>query len=233
MVECKQRPDGTDTISVVIVEDHAVVREGTRRILDCESDISVIGEAGDGLEALAIAERLKPDVILLDIRIPLLGGIEVAKRLSVLTPHTKVMILSAYDDDDYVLAAMEAGTVAYLPKTVRAAEVVDAVRSVARGETVLHPSIARKIARFWRRGAAQPPKSSEVSLTPREMDVLRLVAKGLHNREIAEALTVAVRTVEGHIASIFAKLGVDSRTEAVVYGLGRHWLDLETDNGDG
>ncbi|MBI2864723.1 MAG: response regulator transcription factor [Chloroflexi bacterium] len=219
-----------DTISVVIVDDHTMVREGTRRILDGEPDISVVGEAGDGTEALALAARLKPDVILLDIRIPLLGGIEVAQRVRGIAPDTKVIVLTAYDDDDYVLAAMEAGTAGYLPKTVRAAEVVDAVRAVAAGETVLHPSIARKIARFWRRGTIQSVAADEVCLTPREMDVLRLVARGLHNRQIAQALTVTVRTVEGHLASIFGKLGVDSRTEAVIYGLEHHWLDLGADD---
>ncbi|BAS29276.1 LuxR family transcriptional regulator [Limnochorda pilosa] len=219
---------------VLIAEDHAFVREGTRRILEEQADCEVVAEAADGESAVELARRMRPDVALVDIRLPRLNGVEVTRRLRSTSPGTRVLILSAYDDDDYVFALMEAGAAGYLLKTAPAREVVEAVRSVAKGETVLHPAITQKIARLWSEGGSRPapsPPRDEHPLTPREMEVLRLVAKGLRNMQIAEALHVSVRTVEGHLSSIFGKLGVTSRTGAVIYGAQHHWFTV-SEEGD-
>ncbi len=218
-------------VRVLIAEDHAVVREGTRRILEEHPDLVVVAEAGDGIEAVQQAKRTLPHVALVDIRLPRINGIEAARRLRAESPGTRVLVLSAYDDDDYVLALMQAGASGYLLKNVPAHEVVEAVRAVARGEVVLHPVIAQKLARLWASGIG-PGAASQRSgnpLSPRETEVLRLVAKGLRNTEIAETLHISVRTVEGHLNSIFAKLGVKSRTQAVIYGAARNWWGLSAE----
>lgn len=215
-------------IRVLIAEDHAVVREGTRRLLEEHPDLQIVAEAGVGIEAVEQARRTIPDVALVDIRLPRVNGIEATRRIRAESPATRVLVLSAYDDDDYVLALMQAGTSGYLLKNVPAHEVVEAVRAVARGEVVLHPAIAQKLARLWAAGAGPGAAAQRTGnpLSPRETEVLRLVARGLRNTEIAEALHISVRTVEGHLNSIFTKLGVRSRTEAVIYGAARNWWDL-------
>ncbi|MBI4233935.1 MAG: response regulator transcription factor [Chloroflexi bacterium] len=216
-----------DFIRIVLGEDHALVREGTRRILEQHPDLVVVGEAGDGEQALGLIERLQPDVAILDIHMPKLTGIEVVRRMGGRSPQTRVLMLTAYDDDDYVLALMEAGATGYLLKTARAGELVEGVRSVHQGEVVLHPAIAAKVARLWgRRGVAVEREAPE-ALSVREREVLELAARGLRNKVIAERLSLSVRTVEGHFNSILAKLGVSSRIEAVLYAASRHWVTLE------
>lgn len=209
-------------IRILLGEDHALVREGTRQILSQHEDLVVIGEVGDGEQVLALATELKPDIAVLDIRMPGLNAIEVTRRLRTTAPETRVLILTAYDDDDLVLAAIDAGAAGYLLKTVRAAELVEGVRAIHRGETVLHPAIARKIALLWTR-----PRSltdSVDSLTPREAEVLQLASRGLRNKEIAQELNVSIRTVEGHLSSVLTKLGVSSRTAAVLHAASQNWL---------
>lgn len=209
-------------IRVLIAEDHALVREGTRRILEQHSDIEIVGEAADGERAVAAAARLQPDVALLDIRMPRLNGIEATRQIRVQAPATAILILSAYDDDEYVTSLLDAGASGYLLKTVHSAELIDAVRRVHQGETVLHPDIARKLARLWQR-RLHPP-TDELSVTEREMDVLQLVCRGLHNKEIARELSVSVRTIEGHISAILSRLGVRSRTEAAMFAASHGWI---------
>ncbi|MBI4308506.1 MAG: response regulator transcription factor [Chloroflexi bacterium] len=219
-----------EPIRIVLVEDHAVVREGTRRILEQHPDLAVVGEAGDGLQALELIERLHPDVTILDIRMPKLNGIEVVRRMKECSPDTKALMLTAYDDDDYVLALMEAGASGYLLKTARASELVEAVRTVHQGEPVLHPAIAVKVARLWGRRRVSVEREPIEQLSHREREVLELAAKGLRNKDIAEKLTISVRTVEGHFNSILAKLGVSSRVEAVLYATSRRWVALEEES---
>lgn len=211
-------------IRVVIVDDHAVVREGTRQLLEADSGLEVVGEAATGQEAVQLIERLGPDVVLLDLALPDINGIEVAGRLQTALPDTKVIILSAYDDADYVVAAMDAGVAAYLLKTSRGQEVIDAIHAVNQGQVILHPEVAAKLRR--------PQQREEPELTPRELEVLRLAAVGRHNKEIADQLSISVRTVEGHLSHILTKLDVASRTEAVVYGLARHWFTLQGETPD-
>jgi DNA-binding NarL/FixJ family response regulator len=212
-------------IRIVLGEDHALVREGTQRILEQQADLTVVGEAGDGRTVLELIERLRPDVALLDIRMPGLTGIEVVRLSRERSPTTRVLVLTAYDDDEYILGLMEAGAAGYLLKTVRSSELVDAVRAVHQGETVLHPAIAAKVARLWGR-RSEANRAAPGQLSPRERDVLVLAAKGLRNREIADRLFISVRTVEGHLNSILDKLGVATRVEAVLYAVVHGWVVL-------
>ncbi|HEU4759638.1 MAG TPA: response regulator transcription factor [Dehalococcoidia bacterium] len=215
-------------IRVVIAEDHAVVREGTRELLEREPDIEVIGEAANGAEAVELVERLGPDVAILDISMPVMGGIEATARIKAVRPATAVLILTAYDDDQYVFALLGAGAAGYLLKDVPSAELVRALRSVHAGEPVLHPAIARKVlARIAAEGKEEQPAPGGEALTERERDVLRLAACGMSNSRIAERLFISARTVQAHLTNIFGKLGVGSRTEAVIVGLRRGVLHLE------
>ena len=215
-------------IKVLIADDHAVVREGTRRILEQEPDMQVVGEAGDGEEAVNLATSLKPDVAIIDIAMPKMDGIEATKRIKAALPSINVLILSAYDDDQFIFSLLEAGAAGYLLKSIRSRELIDAIRAVYSGESVLHPSIARKVLnRFV--STSGKPEGQEPSgvLSDREMEVLKLAAKGLSNQDIAEKLCLSIRTVQGHLGHIFNKLQVGSRTEAVVRALKEGWVTLD------
>ena len=218
-----------DKIRVIIAEDHAVVREGTRQIIERQEDIEVVGEAANGAEAVALVERVNPDVALVDISMPVMSGIEATEKIKATRPGTAVLILTAYDDDQYIFALLGAGAAGYLLKDVPAAEVVRAIRSVHAGEPVLHPAIARKVlARFATEGQVEQSVSSDDDLlTKRERDILRLAACGMSNSRIADHLSVSIRTVQAHLTHIFDKLGVGSRTQAVIAGLRRGFIDLE------
>lgn len=217
-----------DKIRVLIADDHAVVREGTRRILEQEKDMEVVGEASDGDEAVVMAGRLKPDVAIVDIAMPRMDGIEATRQIKALCPDVTVLILSAYDDDQFVFGLLEAGAAGYLLKSVRSQEVVDAVRAVHAGESVLHPAVARKVLNRFVPSAdkAQQARVSEV-LSEREKEILRLATRGLSNSEIARDLCLSIRTVQGHLGHIFNKLQVSSRTEAVVRALKEGWVTLD------
>jgi two-component system, NarL family, response regulator LiaR len=215
-------------IKVLIADDHAVVREGTRRILEQEPDMEVVGEAGDGEEAVNLATDLKPDVAIIDIAMPKMDGIEATKRIKAAWPSINVLILSAYDDDQFIFSLLEAGAAGYLLKSIRSRELIDAIRAVYSGESVLHPSIARKVLnRFV--STSGKPEGQEPSgvLSDREMEVLKLAARGLSNQDIAEKLCLSIRTVQGHLGHIFNKLQVGSRTEAVVRALKEGWVALD------
>lgn len=223
----KDKP-AVGTIRVIIAEDHAVVREGTRELLEREKDIEVVGEAADGAEAVALVDSLHPDVAIVDISMPGMGGIEATQEMKALRPSTAVLILTAYDDDQYVFALLGAGAAGYLLKDVPSAEVVRAVRAVHAGEPVLHPAIAKKVlARIASEETNEPlPQASRAVLTDRERDVLRLAACGMSNASIASRLSISLRTVQSHLTHTFDKLGVGSRTEAVIAGLRRGLLEL-------
>lgn len=215
-------------IRILIADDHAVVRVGTRRILEQEPDLEVVAEAGDGEEAVRQATSLKPDVAIIDVAMPKLDGIQATKQIKSVCPAIAVLILSAYDDDQFVFSLLEAGAAGYLLKSIRGSELVDAVRAVQAGESVLHPSIARKVLNRFARISGEPKEKEPTEvLSEREMDVLRLVTKGLSNKDIAEELCLSVRTVQGHLGNIFNKLQVGSRTEAVVRALKEGWVALD------
>lgn len=215
-------------IKILIADDHAFVREGTRRILEQEPDLEVVAEAGDGEEAVRLASDLKPDVAIIDVAMPKLDGIEATRQIKALCPAVAVLVLSAYDDDQFVFGLLEAGAAGYLLKSVRGREIVDAIRAVDAGESVLHPLVARKVLnRFASVSSRAQRKKPLELLTDREMEVMRLVTKGLSNKDIADGLCLSVRTVQGHLANIFNKLRVSSRTEAVVHALKEGWVTLD------
>ena len=209
-----------DKIKILIADDHAVVRQGTRSLLEQEPDLEVVAEAGDGEEAVRLAKELKPDVAIIDIAMPKLDGIGATKQITACCPETNVLILSAYDDDQFIFRLLEAGAAGYLLKSVQSRELVAAIRAVREGDSVLHPSIARKVlSRFLPTSSKPVARAASGELTDREMDILRFMTRGMSNKEIAERLNLSVRTVQGHMAQIFSKMGVSSRTEAVVRGL--------------
>lgn len=215
-------------IRIIIADDHTVMRQGTRSLLEREKDLEVVGEAADGEEAVKLIEQLRPDVAIVDIAMPKLSGIEVTKQIKPRCPSTAVLILSAYDNDEYIFALLEAGAAGYLLKDVDSREVIEAVRAVHAGESVLHPVIARKVISRFRPPAVikQGEEKPAIELTERERAVLKLAARGMSNKDIAAKLYISSRTVQGHLSSIFNKLGVGSRTEAVFQAVKGGWLSF-------
>lgn len=215
-------------IKVLLAEDHIVVREGTRELIQREPDMEVVGEAGDGEEAIEMVNKLRPDVVIMDIAMPKLNGIEATKQIKGLHPVTAVLILTAYDNDQYIFALLEAGAAGYLLKNVRGRELIEAVRAVYAGESVLHPAVARRVIDRLIFPASKPTKNEIMEfLSEREIEVLKLAAKGISNKDIAQQLFLSPRTVQAHLGNIFNKLGVASRTEAVLYALRKGWISLE------
>ena len=213
-------------IRILFAEDHRVVRESLCAFLQKEEDLVVVGEAGDGEEAVRLAKKLNPDVIIMDISMPRLNGIEATKQIKAFQPSATILILTAYDYEQYIFALLDAGAAGYLLKDVSSSQLVDAVRAVHRGESVLHPVIARKVLERFRCGE-QGGAGALAVLTQRELDVLNKAAKGLSNKDIASELFLSVHTVESHLRSIFNKIGVGSRIEAVVQALKKGWITLE------
>ena len=215
-------------IKILIADDHAVVREGTRQILEQEPDLEVVAEAGDGEEAVRLAGSSKPNVAIIDISMPNLDGIEATKQIKALYPNIVVLILTAYDDDQFVFSIIGAGAAGYLLKSIRGRELIDAVRAVYAGESVLHPSITRKVLNRFAPISGEPrgQKLPEI-LSERETEVLKLVTRGLSNQDIANDLCLSLRTVQAHLGHIFNKLQVSSRTEAVVRALKEGWVTLD------
>ncbi len=216
-----------DKIRLLIADDHTVVREGTRQLLEQEPDLEVIAEAADGEEAIQMAGTAHPDVVLMDVAMPKVDGIAATKQIKALYPKTAILVLSAYDDDQFVFSLLEAGAAGYLLKSVRGRELIEAIRAVHAGESVLHPTVARKVLNRFvpATGKNLKEKNSEV-LSERELDVLRLASRGLSNQEIADQFSLSLRTVQAHFSHIFNKLQVSSRTEAVVRALKEGWVTL-------
>jgi NarL family two-component system response regulator LiaR len=196
-------------IRVLIADDHAVVRQGLRTFLDLQDDIEVVGEAADGEEALAAAERLAPDVVLVDLVMPKLDGIDVIRRLGDHAPAARAVVLTSFIDDDRLFPVLRAGAAGYLLKDVQPQELVEAIRTVHGGGALLHPKVA---ARLLEELSADP-------LTPREREVLVLIGRGMANKVIARELSLSEKTVKAHVSSILAKLGVHDRTQAALYAV--------------
>lgn len=219
-------------IRILLADDHVLLRQGTAELLRSEPGLEVIGEAGDGLAAVMMAAQLQPDIVVMDVRMPRLSGLEATRRLGSLSPRVRVLVLTAHDDDEYVFSLLQAGASGYLLKTAPVADLVRAIRQVAEGDTPLDPAVARKvIVRLSGEPALppnRPPTDSGPELTPRELEVLQLVSHGLSNRGIAEAMSISDRTVQAHLTNIFAKMAVASRVEAVVAAIRRGWVTLES-----
>ena len=222
-------------ISVLIVDDHQVVRRGLRTFLELQDDIEVAGEACDGLQGVELAAQLEPDVVLMDIMMPQLDGIEPTRRTKARAPGTGVIALTSFAGDEQVLPVLEAGASSYLLKDVSPEELVEAIRAVHRGEPRLHPDALRKVmeaAMGPRAGEARPPAASPpTDLTERELEVVALVARGMSNREIAERFVISEKTVKTHIGHILAKLGLKDRTLLAIYAL-KHGLAGEESPGE-
>jgi DNA-binding NarL/FixJ family response regulator len=205
-------------IRLLLVDDQALFREGLRTLLSLHEDLQVVGEAGNGLEALAAADALHPDVVLMDLRMPVLDGVAATRRLLAAHPASRVIVVTTFDDDELVFDGLRAGAVGYLLKDVSSDKLVEAIRAAARGESFLQPSIAAKVlAEFNRleRSAAPPPPLAE-PLSERELEILRLLAAGDSNKEIAAALFIAEGTVKNHVTNILGKLDARDRTQAAL-----------------
>lgn len=217
-----------DRIRIVLAEDHVVVRQSIRQFLSREKDLEIVGEASDGADAVEVTLRLKPDVLVMDVAMPKLNGIEATKQIKAVLPATAILALTAYDFDQYVFALLDAGAAGYLLKDVSGEDLIKGIRAVHRGESVLHPAVTRKVVERLRQGAVKAGNDEGLGLlSGREVKILELAARGMNNKEIAARVSVSLRTVEAHFGSIFNKLGVGSRTEAAVYGLKRGWFTLE------
>ncbi len=206
------------TVRVVIADDQGMVRSGFTTLLNSEPDIEVIGEAGNGQEAIARAAQLRPDVLLMDVRMPVLDGLQATREITAMAGAPKVLVLTTFDLDDYVYQALRWGASGFLLKDASARELADAVRVVAAGDALLSPGVTRRlIAEFARLGAPRGPSRDSLNgLTERECEVLALVARGLSNAEIAGRLVVAEQTIKTHVSRILMKLGLRDRTQAVV-----------------
>ncbi|MCL4544538.1 MAG: response regulator transcription factor [Chloroflexi bacterium] len=216
-------------VRLLVVDDHPLFRAGVReRLAGFASSIKVVGEAANGQEAVELAARLRPDLVLMDIAMPGMNGIEATRRIKQHQSDVAVLVLTVYDDDQYVFALLDAGAAGYLLKTVEAKELAVAILRVQEGEPVLSPAVARKVLdRFARRVPSDERTITSRPLSEREEQVLQLTTTGASNKEIACQLGLSVRTVQAHMSHIFGKLGVASRTEAVIYGLRHGWLHIE------
>ena len=215
-----------EKIKVLVADDHPTFREGLIRVMSGHDDIDVVGEAANGEEAVNLAIQLRPDVVIMDVAMPKLNGIEATKSIREACPDIAVLILSAYGYDPYVLGALESGASGYMLKESRALELVRAVRSLHDGETVLAPAVAQKV---FSRLSSDKTKLRQTSqaLHQREMELLKLVAQGMSNKEIASSLSISVRTVQAHLVNIFNKMGVSTGTEAVIRAIKEGWVTIE------
>lgn len=203
-------------ISILIVDDHEVVRQGLKAYLDAQPGFFVVGEASSGEHAEKLAADLLPDVVLMDLVMSGIGGVEATRKIKNVTPRTQIVVLTSYHQDEFIFPALQAGAISYVLKDVMMEELVDAIRKAAQGEAVLHPRVAERVIHEIN-GAKRAVFNPFTELTNREMEILRLIARGLSNSDIAEALFISENTVKGHVSNILSKLHLADRTQAAVY----------------
>ena len=213
----------SDPIRVLIADDHQVVRHGLRGFLKTQNDIEVVAEAENGVQAVALTEEHVPDVVLMDLLMPEMGGVEAIEKIAVSSPATRIIVLTSYTEDEHLFPAMRAGAQGYLLKDVDPEDLVGAIRAAERGHATLHPSVAERLVR----GVDDLGDESPDDLSERELDVLRLIARGMSNKEIAEDLVIAEGTVKSHVSNILSKLHLTHRTQAALYALKRRLVALE------
>jgi len=217
----------TKTIRILLAEDHVLVRESLREYLEKDPEFEVIGEAGDGEQMVALTEELQPDIIVADVAMPKLNGIEATKKIKEKNIPVPILILTAYDADQYIFSLLEAGAAGYLLKDISGKELIDSIRRVSKGDSVLHPTVVRKVMERFRNTGKNQDAQYYGLFTDREIESLELAARGKTNKEIADKLGVSIRTVEAHLGHIFEKLNVSSRTEAVILALKKGWICLD------
>ncbi len=206
-------------IKLLLVDDHEVVRAGLRMLFQAEEDMEIVGEVGSGLEALQAVRDLKPDVVLMDIAMPGMSGIEATRQIKEANPHTAVLALTMHEDEQYFFEMLQAGALGYVPKRAAPDDLISAIRAVSQGNVFLYPSLAKMLVKDFLQRAEESPVSAEEKLTPREREVLTYVAEGYTNREIARALVISVKTVDRHRENIMRKLNLHSRVELVKYAI--------------
>jgi NarL family two-component system response regulator LiaR len=212
----------SDKITVIIVDDHAIVRQGLRTYLQLQPDIDVVAEAANGREALALVGDRLPDIVLMDLVMPVMDGVEATRAVRSLSPNTRVIVLTSFSEDEKVFASIKAGAQGYLMKDVHPSDLVTAIRTVNRGEAQLDPEIARKVMQEF---ANPQPAAPKHDLTERELEVLRLIAQGKSNKDISEELVLSEKTVKTHVSNILQKLHLSDRTQAAVYALRQKIVD--------
>ncbi len=206
----------SERITVLIVDDHSVVRQGVRAFLETQADLRIVGEADSGEDAVRQARDLIPDVVLMDLVLPGISGVEATREIKRISPRTQVIVLTSYFADEHIFPVLRAGAISYTLKDIRSADLADVIRKAAQGESVLHPRVAARVVQEVREAKrAVPPAFAE--LTERELDVLRMIAEGNSNAAIAEQLVLSEKTVKGHVSNILSKLRMDDRTQAAVF----------------
>ncbi len=214
-----------DRIKVLLVDDHPVVREGLSAMIETQSDMEVVGEAADGAEGVRLAKLLHPNVILMDLQMPKMGGVEAIQKIHDENSGAEVIILTTYDSDEHIFSGLEAGAKGYLLKGASKDDLFKAIRAASRGESLLEPAVASKLVERFTQLSKKGP--ADDALSERELEVLRLMAKGYRNKEIAHELVITEKTAKAHVSNILSKLGASDRTEAVTMGLKRHLIKLE------
>ncbi len=206
----------TEYINVLLVDDHSIVRQGIRTFLETQPDLIVVGEAESGEEATQLAAELAPDVVLMDLSMPGLGGIEAIRQIKKISPHSQIVVLTSFQEDEYIFPTLRAGALSYVMKDIQARDLTDTIRQAHRGESILHPRVAARVVQELR-GARRDTPNVFTELSDREMDVLRLIAHGDSNAIIAQELSISEQTVKGHVSNILGKLHMTDRTQAAVF----------------
>lgn len=205
-----------ESISILITDDHALVRQGIRDFLELQSDLTIAGEADSGEVAVQMAAELAPDVVIMDLVMPGIGGVEATRQVKQVSPHSQIIVLTSYHEDEYIFPALRAGALSYVLKDIGPEELAETIRKAARGESILHPRVAARVVQEVR-GARNAAPNIFTDLSERELDVLRLIADGLSNAEIARKLIISEKTVKGHVSNILSKLHMLDRTQAAVF----------------